>query len=170
LPEGAPEGDLPPGDFLLACPLAGWPSKQWPLESYERLAALVRRQWNIPLVLNGPPSAAGVLNSVKGVTVNLGGLPGLIHLTRRAIAIIGVDSGPLHLAAALAKPGVAIFGPTDPARNGPYGTSLRVLRAPSAATSYKRRPEIDPSMRAIPPEQVFDSLRSSLYLPASSSA
>ena len=52
------------------------------------------------------------------------GLPGLIHATRRALAVVGVDSGPLHLAAALGKPGDAIFGPTDPARNGPYGDSL----------------------------------------------
>ena len=43
------------------------------------------------------------------------GSAGLIDATRRAHAVIGVDSGPMHLAAALAKPGVAIFGPTDPA-------------------------------------------------------
>ena len=45
--------------------------------------------------------------------------------------MIGVDSGPLHLAAALAKPGVAIYGPTDPARHGPYGGTFTVLRSPS---------------------------------------
>jgi heptosyltransferase-1 len=68
----------------------------------------------------------------------------------------------MHLAAALGRPGVAIFGPTDPARNGPYGGSMRVLRSPSAATTYKRSEEIDPSMREISADQVFESLRAAL--------
>jgi heptosyltransferase-1 len=83
----------------------------------------------------------------------------LIYATRRAAAIVGVDSGPLHLAAALAKPGVAIFGPTDPGRNGPYGDSLRVLRTDAAATTYKRGAATDPSMRNISPDEVFEVLR-----------
>jgi heptosyltransferase-1 len=65
----------------------------------------------------------------------------------------------MHLAAALARPGVAIFGPTDPTRNGPYGGSLQILRSPSAITTYKRGEEIDASMRAVSPEQVFECLR-----------
>ena len=63
--------------------------------------------------------------------------------------MVGVDSGPLHLAAALSKPGVAIYGPTNPGRNGPYGGSFRVLRASDAVTSYSRRADPDQSMRAI---------------------
>ena len=87
-----------------------------------------------------------------------------------ALAVIGVDSGPLHMAAALAKPGVAVFGPTDPARNGPYGNTIRVLRTGSARTTYKRRQEIDSSMRAVEPEQVLEALRASLCLQANPSA
>ena len=87
----------------------------------------------------------------------------MIYATRRAAAVVGVDSGPLHLAAALGKPGVAIFGPTDPARNGPYGESLRVLRTPAAATTYKRGATIDPSMQQISPDQVFELLRTMLH-------
>src|SRR5262249_11825061 len=83
------------------------------------------------------------------------GIPGLIHATRRAAAIIGIDSGPMHLAAALGKPGVAIYGPTDPARNGPYGATFTVLRSPTASTSYRRSPAPEPSMCAITPEEVF---------------
>jgi heptosyltransferase-1 len=77
------------------------------------------------------------------------GLPGLIDATRRATAIVGVDSGPMHLAAALGKPGVAIFGPTDPRRNGPFRSRMTVLRDAAARTSYQRDGEIDASMRAI---------------------
>jgi heptosyltransferase-1 len=70
----------------------------------------------------------------------------------------------MHLAAALAKPGVAIFGPTDPARNGPYqaGAGLRVLRDAGAVTSYQRGDTIDDSMRRISPDQVFETLREAL--------
>ncbi len=74
-----------------------------------------------------------------------------------------MDSGPLHLAAALGKPGIAIFGPTDPARNGPYGESLQVLRTPAAPTTYKRGTTIDPSMQQIAPDQVFELLRTMLH-------
>ena len=76
--------------------------------------------------------------------------------------MVGVDSGPLHLAAALGKPGVAIYGPTDPARNGPHGDSLRVLRSPAAVTTYKRGASIDEAMRAVSPGQVFEALKAML--------
>ena len=162
LPEGYPEGSLPEGKFILACPLAGWESKQWPLESYQALAAALQRDCGIPLVVNGPPEAAAMLARIHGANIHLSGLPGLIHATRRAQAIVGVDSGPLHLAAALGKPGAAIFGPTDPVSHGPYGGRIRVLRAEGAVTSYKRRSEIDPSMRAIAPFDVLAALKAAL--------
>jgi heptosyltransferase I len=160
LPPGHPEGDLPSGDFVLASPLAGWRSKQWPAAHYGALAARLRRELAIPLVLNGPPGPA--FAEIPDALHHSSGLPGLIDATRRAAAVIGVDSGPLHLAAALGKPGVAIFGPTDPARNGPYGDSLRVLRSGSAVTTYKRGDDIDDSMRQVSPDEVFEALRAAL--------
>jgi len=161
LPPGRAEGDLPPGDFVLASPLAGWVSKQWPMGHYRSLAARLRHELGIPLVLDGPldgPPGAD-FTAAEAAIPHHSSLPGLIHATRRAAAIVGVDSGPLHLAAALAKPGVAIFGPTDPARNGPYGDSLRVLRTGAAATTYKRGAATDPSMRNVSPDEVFEVLR-----------
>ena len=155
LPEGALEGALPEGPFVLANPLAGWASKQWPLEYYSQLAKLLP----IPLVLNGAPSTEAELRQVEGAHIHLSGLSGLIAATRRATAVLGVDSGPLHLAAALGKPGVAIFGPTDPVRNGPYGSTFKTLRESDAETSYKRGATISASMRAVTPEQVNDCLR-----------
>jgi len=160
IPAGRPEGDLPPGDFVLASPLAGWASKQWPLAHYRALALRLESELGIPLVLDGPPGAPW--GPIDPAVAHYSALPGLIHATRRAAAVLGVDSGPLHLAAALAKPGVAIFGPTDPARNGPYGDSLRVLRSSAALTTYKRGTAIDESMRQISPGQVFEALRAVL--------
>jgi heptosyltransferase-1 len=157
LPQGEAEGRLPEGDFVLASPLAGWGAKQWPLEYYSELAQLLRRDWDLPLVLN----AAEPIR-VEGAETHVSGIPGLLHATRRAAAIVGVDSGPMHLAAALAKPGIALYGPTDPARHGPYGASFTVLRSPGAVTTYRRTAEPDPSMRAITPERVFEALEAIL--------
>jgi heptosyltransferase-1 len=162
LPAGRPEGQLPPGAFVLASPLSGWRSKQWPLEYYARLAERLRREAGVPLVLNGPPSEREALAGVAGAVLHLSSIEGLIDATRRAAAVVGLDSGPLHVAAALGKPGVAIFGPTDPAQTGPYGGSFTVLRSPHAATSYKRSDQIDPSMRAVTPDAVFEALQPQL--------
>lgn len=151
IPAGDPEGHLPAGPFVLASPLAGWTSKQWPAEYYAALADLL----DIPLVLNVPP---GVNLPCGRAILHESGLSGLIDATRRASAVVGVDSGPMHLAAALGKSGVAIFGPTDASRNGPYGGSLRVLRSPGALTSYKRGDQIDDSMKAITPAEVASAL------------
>jgi len=155
LPAGAPEGRLPEGPFILASPLAGWASKQWPLECYERLAAMLGKELGLPLVLNGAP---GTVPSVRGTLRHESGIAGLIDATRRAALVVGVDSGPLHLAAALNKAGIAIFGPTDPARNGPYGGDFEVFRMPGARRTHRRGTVIDSSMRAITPEQVFPAL------------
>src|SRR5579871_1539251 len=162
LPPGRPESPLPPGDFVLASPLAGWRAKQWPLENYQALGRLLQRDLGVPLVLDGPDSAQSMFRAVDDAVPHSSGLAGLIYATRRAAAVVGVDSGPLHVAAALAKPGVAIYGPTDPARNGPYGDSLQVLRCPDAVTSYKRGSVVDESMARISPDQVFEALRSVL--------
>ncbi len=151
LPPGTPEGQLPDSPFVLACPFAGWGAKQWPLEYYEQLAPLLRDTGH-QLVLN-------LASPIKSpLPQHISGLPGLIDATHRAAAVLGLDSGPLHLAAALRKPGLALFGPTDPARNGPYGASIKTLRHPSAPTSYKRNPDILPCMRALSPRMVFENL------------
>jgi heptosyltransferase-1 len=158
LPPGRAEGVLPDGPFILACPLAGWESKQWPLEYYGVVARQLRIE-GYTLVVNGAPSSSETLSRIDSATVHVSGIEGLIDATRRASGVIGVDSGPLHLAAALGRPGVAIFGPTDPARNGPYGGTLTVLRDPAAQTTYKRGQEIAASMRAVRPEVVLEALR-----------
>ena len=155
LAQGAPEGELPTGPFVLASPLAGWQSKQWPREYWGKLAELVRKSLGMPLVLNGAP---GAVPPVAGTLAHESGIAGLIDATRRAALVVGVDSGPLHLAAALGKAGAAIFGPTDPARNGPYGGDFEVFRMAGVATTHRRGTVIDASMRAITPEQVLRAL------------
>ncbi|MEO8660948.1 MAG: glycosyltransferase family 9 protein [Bryobacteraceae bacterium] len=166
LPAGKPEGELPAQPFVLANPLAGWASKQWPLEYYAQLARRLQEELGLALVLNGAPASRAALETIAGVSVHCSGIAGLISATRQARAIVGLDSGPLHIAAALRKPGVAIFGPTDPTRNGPYGDTIAVLRDPNAHTTYKRRTLTDDSMNSITPNAVFDALKARLNLGA----
>jgi len=163
LPPGVPEGELPAGPFVLANPTAGWVSKQWPLEYYEQLAVMLREKLSMSLVLSGAP---GSVPTVPGTLRHESGVAGLIYATRRASLVVGVDSGPLHLAAALNKSGAAIYGPTDPVRNGPYGGDFEVLRIPGVRTTHRRGTSIDASMRAIRPEEVFAALAARVGCPA----
>ena len=161
IPPGKPEGELPAGPFVLASPFAGWVSKQWPIEYYELLARDLERA-GLSLVVSVPHSRAAELQPLGRLKVHLSGIPGLIDATRRAVAVVGVDSGPLHLAAALGKPGVAIYGPTDPAQTGPFESRMSVLRTESVMTTYQRATEIHPSMRQITAAQVSAALFASL--------
>lgn len=161
LPSGQDEGTLPASAFVLASPFAGWTSKQWPLENYELLAERLNRE-GLELVANIPERRAIELSAFKHVRVHTSSIAGLIAATRRSTAVIGLDSGPLHLAAALHKPGVALFGPTDPARTGPYGSSMIVLRAEGTTTTYARHHLIHPSMKAIAVENVAGALMQSI--------
>jgi heptosyltransferase I len=154
LPQGQAGETLPAGPFVLAAPFAGWASKQWPIERYAQLAALLQDRHAVTLVLNVAPNQA----TPNGVFRHQSDIGGLIHATRQAHAVLGLDSGPLHLAAALGKPGVALFGPTDPARNGPYRSPITVLRQPNAETTYKRGAQIAPSMMSLSVEAVYNAL------------
>lgn len=161
VPRGIPEGDLPSDPFVLTNPFAGWAGKEWPLESYEMLAQLLEKE-GLKLVANVTGQQAERLRHLKKISIHISGLPGLLDATRRATAVVGLDSGPLHLAAALGKPGVGLYGPTDPALTGPFGGSMTVLRTRNVETTYKRHDEIHASMREIAPEQVAEAVIDSL--------
>lgn len=161
IPPGKAENKLPSRPFVLASPFAGWAGKQWPLTAYEELALLLDCE-GFSLVLNVPSARVPELAPFRHLVVHSSSLAGLIYATRRASGVVGVDSGPLHLAAALAKSGVALFGPTDPGQTGPFGTSMIVLRAHGVETTYKRHKETHYSMEEITPRQVADALLTSL--------
>ncbi len=161
IPQGVPEGRLPERPFVLASPFAGWGSKQWPTELYEKLGQALQTE-GFELVVNVALERANELTQFRHLTVHTSSLGGLIHATRRAAAVVGVDSGPLHLAAALKKPGVALFGPTDPGQTGPFKSPMKVLRQKQVETSYKRTRAIHASMSSIGIEQVSEALLQSL--------
>ena len=144
--------------FCLISAGGGWGAKIWPAERFGRVAAELGRA-GVRSVVNTSPhgsrEAERVVETSEGfaraVPCSVGQL---IALARRAAVVIGGDTGPLHLAAALERPVVGIYGPTDPARNGPYGTRSRVLRDASSGTSHKRVSEVDAGMLRIGVEEV----------------
>ena len=107
LPPGRSEGALPSGPFILTSPLAGWIGKQWPLARYEELGKRLRAQ-GLELVTNVPAGRERELGDFAHLRVHTSSISGLIDATRRAIGIVGVDSGPLHLASALGQAGSGI--------------------------------------------------------------
>lgn len=151
------------GKIVLLNPGAGWGAKQWPPERYGILARELGRGGFTILVNYGPGEenlARTVENDSAGaaraVQCSIGEL---IALTRRASLFVGGDTGPLHLAAALQVPVVAIFGPTDPARNGPFGTRSVVLRNPESVTSHARRAEAEAGLLQISAEEALAAAR-----------
>jgi heptosyltransferase I len=137
-------------------PGAGWGAKRWPPERYAAVAAgLVQRGFTV--LVNAPPGEEALAAPIAaaGATSFTATLPQLIALTRRFALAIGGDTGPLHLACALGRPVVGIYGPTDPSRNGPYGTRARVLRSPASRRDYTHRDAPDPGLLTITPEDVL---------------
>ena len=140
-------------EFAILNPGAGWGAKRWPAERYGRVAQALASH-GVRSILNYGPGeevlARAAEAASEGAAVAMTcSITELIALTRRARLFIGGDTGPMHLAAALQVPLVAIFGPTDPARNGPYGTRNIVLRSPASPTTHARRAQPDEGMLGI---------------------
>jgi heptosyltransferase-1 len=150
-------------DVVLMNPGAGWGAKQWPPERYGQVARELARDGLKTLINFGPGEddvALAAETASQGAAEAVGqSLTELIALTRRAKLFIGGDTGPLHLAAALGVPVVAIFGPTDPARNGPFGSRSVVLRSPLSPTTHKRRPQPDPGLLEVSADRVVAAAR-----------
>src|SRR5215469_4186146 len=146
---------------------AGWGAKQWPAERYGGLARELSAMGFVPLV-NAPKKDDAIAASVVAASGGAAqmvvcNVPGLIALIRRTSLLVGGDSGPTHLAAALDVPLVALYGPTDPARNGPWGPGpMRVMRGVGSVTSHKRVAEIDAGLARNTVDEVMREVKTLL--------
>jgi heptosyltransferase-1 len=152
----APAGGRP---VALLTPGAGWGAKRWPVDRYAAVACgLIERGMHV-LVNSGPGEealAAAIHSATSGAAVPVSATLGqLVALTRRIALCIAGDTGPLHLACALGRPVVGIYGPTDPGRNGPYGTHFAVLRSAFSRRDHTRRATPELGLLTILPDEVL---------------
>jgi heptosyltransferase-1 len=152
-------------DYIVLSPGGGWESKCWPLERYALLATRISCEFGLQSVINVGPGEKELASSLIRAAGDAqpmpftGSLSQLMALLKNARVVISGDTGPLHLADVLGTPVVALFGPTDPARNGPYWRSGIVLRWEHAVTTYKRRSGPDESMLHLSVDEVMNALR-----------
>lgn len=150
------------GPSVLLAPTAGWGAKEWPEERYGELARGLHAHGYRVLVNASPRGPDPVADRVIAASGNTAlrtpcTLPQLIELARRVSLVVAGDTGPLHLAAALGVPVVALFGPTDPKRNGPYETRATVLRHASSQTDHRRHAATEAGLRSITTEEVLEA-------------
>lgn len=126
--------DVSPDTPLVALnPSARWETKQAPCRLFAEVADRLQESgFRVVLLGDGMPGDAAddVLNAMRSRPINLVGrtaIRDLIEVLRRVRLLVTNDSGPMHLAAALGIPIIALFGPTDPARTGPYGVGHTIL-------------------------------------------
>ena len=159
-PEGARWIALQPG--------ARWTNKRWPAELFGELAGqLASRFADVRFAILGgdEEQTAGeiISRAAPGRSLNLTGktsLPEMVEWLRLCELMVTNDTGPMHVAAALGKPVVALFGPTEPRRTGPYGQLEHVVRhSLPCAPCMKPRctwPRSVECLTAISPATVFE--------------
>lgn len=151
-------------EYIVLSPGGGWRSKCWPAERYGLLAQRIREEIGPRCVINAGPGEEDLVTRVMAAAGEArpvpyrGNLGQLMALLKRAGGVVAGDTGPLHLADALGARVVAIFGPTDPIRNGPYRRSGVVLRWEGAQTTYKRGNDPDESLLHVSVDEVMSAL------------
>jgi ADP-heptose:LPS heptosyltransferase len=111
-------------------PGTNWETKRWPVEKFAQLIAPLKERFALEVILAGGADAAAMAKDLPGA-INLAGRTTLKQLTallERADLVVANDSGPMHIAAALGRPLVTPFGPTNPIRTGPYQRLNSVIR------------------------------------------
>ncbi len=114
----------------------GRPSKQWHLDRFAQVAATLAREDDVTVVLTGAAADRPLVDQVRAAlpgarVIDTAGrldLAASAALLARMHVLITGDTGPMHLAAAMGTPVVALFGPSDPRRYGPLGDGHRILR------------------------------------------
>jgi 3-deoxy-D-manno-octulosonic-acid transferase/heptosyltransferase-1 len=159
---------LEPKNFISISPVAYWETKLWENENFAHLADMIRQKLGLKVVFTGMEKNVleKIANLMRSDAVNLGGqttLPELACLYAQTKMLITTDSGPMHLAAAVRTPVVALFGPTDPQRTGPYGTGHTVIRTGiSCSPCFLKKCSTKTCMKDIHPEQVFSAVAKKL--------
>ncbi|MBN1102128.1 MAG: lipopolysaccharide heptosyltransferase II [Deltaproteobacteria bacterium] len=154
-------------DFVAVNPMARWRTKLWEPWKFARLAERVREDLGLDVVFTGGAADRPAIEEIRGKmrveTLNLAGLTGLKELAflyTLCRVLITTDTGPMHIAAAMNCPVVALFGPTAPWRTGPYGDGHRVIReGMDCSPCFKKKCSHVSCMKGIKVDRVFDAVR-----------
>lgn len=160
----ANQAGLPSGQsYAVLAPGTNWPSKCWPVGHFAQLANELIQTGVVPVIIGGPSDTSLAMQIIhqSPKAINLVGkttLKELAYIIKNASLFVGGDTGPMHLAVAVQTPVIALFGPTDPERNGPYGLGNTVLTIKDGCRGcWKRQcPEGKPCMETIEVGQVMD--------------
>jgi len=132
--------------YAIINPGAGWPNKRWPAGRFGAVAASIRREHGLrSVVLWGPGEealAASVVAASEGAAEPAPSttIADIVGIARAARLMVSGDTGPLHIAGAVGTPIVALFGPTFPERNGPWGPrDITLSRVAACSCLYERR-------------------------------
>jgi 3-deoxy-D-manno-octulosonic-acid transferase/heptosyltransferase-1 len=151
--------------FVAINPVALWETKLWSNEKFAHLADLINDKLQMKVVFTGSEKEPlqKITSLMTKESINLGGqtsLPELACLYKKARIVISTDSGPMHLAAAAGTPVIALFGPTEPARTGPYGPGHTVIRTEIACSPcFLKKCPTKKCMEDITPEQVLEAVK-----------
>jgi heptosyltransferase I len=159
-------------EYFVLNPGGGWRSKCWPTERYGELDRKLADRYGLRGVVPFGPGEEGIAREVIAaagaappVALPLG-LGPLLALLRGAKFVVSADTGPLHLASALGSPVVGLYGPTDPARNGPYsGDDVVVRNLRVSETTYGRGASYSAAMLSITVDQVLEAIERRLGFP-----
>jgi len=145
------------------CPASRWQSKNWPIDRFIEVAKELQAEASIALL--GSPEDVEACRQIEEALDapcrNLAGktsLPEMGGILQSMDLLIANDSGPVHMAAAAGTPALAIFGPTDPKRCGPFGDGHRVLETPYPCRPCRRRSCEQPDIPCITGVKVYHVL------------
>ena len=154
-------------------PSARWIKKRWPAVSYSALINQLIKELKAGIIIVGSKDDVPIANEISslvhekiGIATGKTSIKSLAALLTRVNLLITNDSGPMHIAAALGTPVVALFGPTDPKLTGPYGRGHVVIRKNLDCSPCLRRPCTEGKplcMETITAEEVEKAVRATLY-------
>jgi lipopolysaccharide heptosyltransferase I len=147
--------------FAVLLPGTNWETKKWPAEHFAALVPMLRERLGIESIVAGGPDAPTIPGAMSLIGQTT--LKQLVALLERAEVVIANDTGPMHIAAALGRPLVSVFGPTNPVRTGPYQRMDTVVRLNIACSPcYKRECSHTSCMQWLTPEMVLQRVTTAM--------
>jgi lipopolysaccharide heptosyltransferase I len=152
---------VPPGrPYAVMLPGTIWPTKRWPVQHFAACVHPLCERFGLESVVAGGAEDSALAAGITGATDLCGKttLPQLVALLERADFVIANDTGPMHIAAALGRPLLTPFGPTNPKRTGPFGRLDTVLRTDTPCSPcYSRRCSHRSCLKWISPQRMMES-------------